>query len=108
MTQDKGKVTTSLNTVNWQSTGVINNIPLMHQRNDLNGNIGSGSGGEGHDAHNKRFVSRQTLAKSTFDQKQKMLDAMEGQRAAELALREILGSIKAAMYVVFPQQFTFL
>ncbi len=96
MNTEKGRVVTNLNSVNWQSTGVINNIPAIHQRNDLNGSVSSG-GETVHDSHNKRFVSRQALAKSTFDQKQKMLDAMEGQRAAELALREILGSIKAAM-----------
>jgi hypothetical protein len=37
------------------------------------------------------------LAKSTFDQKQKMVDALDNARAAELALREILGSIRAAV-----------
>lgn len=100
MTQEKGKVTTTLNQVNWQSTGVINNIPIMHQRNDLNGAPGlrGGESSEGM-AEGRRIVPRQIAAKNTFEQKQKMLDAMEGQRAAELALREILGSIKAAMYV---------
>lgn len=119
MTQEKGKVTTALNQVNWQSTGVINNIPLMHQQNNLNGgplSAGSGAGSVGSDgtmdlgngagqagigarpAGPGRTVSRQVAAKNTFEQKQKMLDAMEGQRAAELALRELLGSIKAAMY----------
>jgi hypothetical protein len=48
------------------------------------------------------MVSRQLLAKSTFDQKQKMVEALDNARAAELALREILGSIKAAVYVITP------
>lgn len=121
MTQEKGKVTTALNQVNWQSTGVINNIPLMHQQNNLNGgplsagsaagsvgsegtmDLGNGGGQAGVGARPAgpgRTVSRQVAAKNTFEQKQKMLDAMEGQRAAELALRELLGSIKAAMYVL--------
>lgn len=122
MTQEKGKVTTALNQVNWQSTGVINNIPLMHQQNNLNGgplsagiaagsvgsegtmDLGQGAsaGGNGGRPPVGRTVSRQVAAKNTFEQKQKMLDAMEGQRAAELALRELLGSIKAAMYVSPP------
>ena len=97
MTQEKGKVTTALNQVNWQSTGVINNIPIMHQRNDLNGGSNMATGVADGMAEGRRTVSRQIAAKNTFEQKQKMLDAMEGQRAAELALREILGSIKAAM-----------
>ena len=102
---DKGKTTTVLNQGSWQSTGVINNIPLMHQRNELNGMGGNAQGGEGGQVmetppgHGKRTVSRQMLAKSTFDSKQKVIEAIEGQRAAELALRELLGSIKAAMYV---------
>lgn len=41
-------------------------------------------------------MSKQMLAKSTFEQKQKMLDALDNARAAELALREVLGSIRAA------------
>ena len=90
MVDHKGKIKTSLNTATWHSTGVINNIPLVNQRNELNS--GEGSGGEV-----KRFPSRQMLAKSTFDQKQKMVEALDNARAAELALREILGSIKAAV-----------
>lgn len=115
MTQEKGKVTTALNQVNWQSTGVINNIPLMHQQNNLNGgplsagsatgsvgsegtmDLGNGGGQAARPAGPGRTVSRQVAAKNTFEQRQKLLDAMEGQRAAELALRELLGSIKAAM-----------
>lgn len=106
---DKGKTTTQLNQANWQSTGVINNIPIMHQRNELNGMGGNTPAPEGGQimetpTHGKRTVSRQMLAKSTFDSKQKVIEAMEGQRAAELALRELLGSIKAAMYVSLTTQ----
>lgn len=95
MVDHKGKVTTLLNTANWQSTGVINNIPFVHQRNELNNGDGNGNAGDG--TPGKRFVNRQMLAKSTFDQKQKMMEALDNARAAELALREILGSIKAAV-----------
>lgn len=90
MVDHKGKVKTSLNTATWHSTGVINNIPLVNQRNDLNSVDGS-------DRDGKRFQSRHMLAKSTFDQKQKMVEALDNARAAELALREILGSIRAAV-----------
>ena len=43
------------------------------------------------------MLFRSMLAKSTFDQKQKMVEALDNARAAELALREILGSIRAAV-----------
>jgi hypothetical protein len=33
------------------------------------------------------------LAKTTFEQKQKLIDALDNAKAAELALRELLGSI---------------
>lgn len=90
MVDHKGKVKTTLNVATWHSTGVINNIPLANQRNDLNS-------GEGSDREGKRFPNRHMLAKSTFDQKQKMVEALDNARAAELALREILGSIRAAV-----------
>jgi len=93
MVLDKGRVRTTLNQATWQSTGVINNIPHVNQRNEL-------SGGDTAEMQGKRFVSRQMLAKSTLDQKQKMMDALDTARAAELALREILGSIKAAVYAL--------
>jgi hypothetical protein len=91
MVDHKGKVKTRLNAASWHSTGVINNIPLVNQRNDLNSSEG------GSDREGKRFPNRHMLAKSTFDQKQKMVDALDNARAAELALREILGSIRAAV-----------
>jgi hypothetical protein len=90
MLDHKGKVKTTLNTATWHSTGVINNIPLVNQRNELNS-------GEASERDTKRFPNRQMLAKSTFDQKQKMVEALDNARAAELALREILGSIRAAV-----------
>lgn len=91
MLDHKGKVKTTLNAASWHSTGVINNIPLVNQRNDLNNGEGSS------DREGKRFPNRHMLAKSTFDQKQKMVEALDNARAAELALREILGSIRAAV-----------
>ncbi|OBT58773.1 hypothetical protein VE04_02085 [Pseudogymnoascus sp. 24MN13] len=100
MVDHKGKVKTTLNVATWHSTGVINNIPLANQRNDLNS-------GEGSDREGKRFPNRHMLAKSTFDQKQKMVEALDNARAAELALREILGSIRAAVATVQPHESPF-
>ena len=44
----------------------------------------------------RKTITRQMLAKTAFDQKKKLMEAMDTARAAELALREILGSIRAA------------
>lgn len=80
----------------WEATGVINDIP------------GKGSGdGEAAAETSKRptvgrTVSKQMAQKAQFDVKQKLADAMDNARAAELALREILGSWRSAKYVSTP------
>jgi hypothetical protein len=43
-----------------------------------------------------RSVSRHMLAKTTFEQKEKLVEALDNARAAELALRELMGSLRAA------------
>lgn len=90
-----GTVHTRFNHPNWESTGVMNDIPSMSR------NGGSKDNWDAEDdtrraMDGKRAMSKQMLAKSTFEQKQKMLDALDNARAAELALREVLGSIRAA------------
>jgi hypothetical protein len=118
MVEHKGKYKTMLNSASWHATGVMNNIPSVlpsrtefsegHGGRSGNGGAngtgnGSGSASPGPSEERKeirqRSVSRQ-LAKNSFEQKQKMIDALDTARAAELALREILGSIKAAAYVL--------
>lgn len=47
----------------------------------------------------QRTVSKQAAQKAQFDVKQKLADAMDTARAAELALRELLGSWRAAKSV---------
>jgi hypothetical protein len=93
-----------INKPSWESTGVINNIPPLR-----NGDSRSWDG-EDRDAGRRiegrnRSVSKQMLAKTTFEQKQKMIDALDNARAAELALRELMGSFRAAKYDPFPPQF---
>ncbi|XP_044716273.1 uncharacterized protein HRG_10447 [Hirsutella rhossiliensis] len=56
----------------WEATGVINDIP------------------------GRRTVSKQAAQKAQLDVKQKLADAMDTARAAELALRELLSSWRAA------------
>ena len=93
----KGKPKFFINKGTWESTGVMNNIPPPR-----NGDSRSWDG-EDRDANRRaegrsRSVSKQMLAKSTFAQKQKMIEALDDAKAAELALRELLGSFRAAKY----------
>jgi len=88
-----------LNKGTWESTGVMNNIPAIRN----GGSVRSLDGEERDSARRlesrNRSVSKQMFAKTTFDQKVKMADALDNARAAELALRELLGGIRAAKYV---------
>ncbi|TVY16683.1 hypothetical protein LARI1_G007416 [Lachnellula arida] len=92
-----GKPTYRINKPTWEATGVMNVIPPSRSGDSAP----SWDGGDERDAGRKvenraRSVSKQMLAKTTFEQKQKMIDALDNAKAAELALRELLGSIRAA------------
>lgn len=94
----KGKTNTFINKGTWETTGVMNNIPVPR------GSDSRSWDGEDREVPRRaeprsRSVSRQMLAKTTFEQKQKMIDALDNAKAAELALRELMGSIRAAKYV---------
>ncbi|ROW03026.1 hypothetical protein VMCG_05813 [Cytospora schulzeri] len=70
-----------------ETTGVINDIP----------DAGAGSGGP--DATRRTEVQRafnRHMMKSSLDVKQRVQDALDNARAAELALREIISSWRAA------------
>jgi hypothetical protein len=98
------KVRAIWNTPTWHSTGVMNDIPTPVRNGESNGHWDSGENDGTRKMEGKRTASRQMLAKSTFEQKQKMMDALDTARAAELALREVLGSLRAAKSVtVFPK-----
>ncbi|KAH8816072.1 hypothetical protein F5884DRAFT_774827 [Xylogone sp. PMI_703] len=84
-----------VNGATFETTGVINNIPAARNGDQRSWDGDSGDAGRRMDPRN-RSVSKQMLAKSTFEQKQKMLDALDHARAAELALRELVGGIRAA------------
>lgn len=81
--QDGGPIRTYLNKPNWQSTGVINNLPST-----LDNPIYSG----------RQSPSRRTSVKEEIIHKQNMLEERDRARAAELALREVLDSVQAAKY----------
>lgn len=76
----------------WEATGVINNIPPK----------GSADGEPSTENAKRpaagRTISKHMAQKAQFDSKQKLEDAMDTARAAELALREILGSWRSAKY----------
>ncbi|KAI0426252.1 hypothetical protein F5Y09DRAFT_70410 [Xylaria sp. FL1042] len=88
----------------WEATGVINDLP------PTTSNHGGGSGGAWESFRARASPSRETPArppnpqrapsrvaqKMQFDTKQRLADAMDTARAAELALRELLSSMRAA------------
>ena len=80
---DRAPVRTVLNRPNWQSTGVINDIPPVPREDE------SPFG---------RRPSRGRSVKEEIAQRQTALEERERARAAELALQEVLGSVKAAKY----------
>ena len=81
-----GSVSVGINKPNWTSTGVINDIPSAVE--------------DSHDGHGKRRESvRKGSVKEELTRKQVALEERDLARAAELALRDVLGNVKAAQYV---------
>ncbi|EQL04033.1 hypothetical protein OCS_00280 [Ophiocordyceps sinensis CO18] len=75
----------------WEATGVINDIPGRAPWDaDASQDIGR------RPSSMQRTVSKHAAQKAQFDVKQKLADAMDTARAAELALRELLSSWRAA------------
>jgi hypothetical protein len=89
-----GKPQFHINQASWEATGVINNIPTT--RNGRPVQSWDPEDGIRRSEGRNRSVSKQMLAKTTFEQKQKMMEALDNAKAAELALRELLGSLRAA------------
>lgn len=87
-----GKSRFLMNNASWEATGVMNNIPTARMGSWVGEERDGPRGLEGR----SRTVSKQLLAKSTFEQKQKIMEAMDTAKAAELALREVVGSFRAA------------
>ncbi|KAF4447011.1 hypothetical protein F53441_9409 [Fusarium austroafricanum] len=74
----------------WEATGVMNDIPKR-------GSWESDAASEPPKRPGmQRTVSKQAIQKAQFDVKQRLSDAMDTARAAELALRELLSSWRAA------------
>ena len=79
---DGGPVRLSLNRPNWQATGVINDLPPVIR--------------DPPSYSKPRNMMRRTSTKEEILKKQDALEERERGRAAELALREVLDSVKAA------------
>lgn len=71
----------------WEATGVMNDIP---------GKVADSAQDQTKRPAVQRTVSKQAIQKVQFDVKQKLADAMDTARAAELALRELVSSWRAA------------
>ncbi|KAG9233200.1 hypothetical protein BJ875DRAFT_53683 [Amylocarpus encephaloides] len=90
------KPTWKVNSPSWEATGVMNVIPAVRNGESVRSwDNDERDGGRKLDSR-QRSVSKQMFAKTTFEQKQKMMDALDNSKAAELALRELFGAIRAA------------
>lgn len=84
---DSGSLRTTLNRPGWQAAGTINNLPHVNR--------------EALTTYNKkRNPARRASVKEDLTRKQDALEERDRGRAAELALREVLGSVRAAKYVI--------
>lgn len=78
-----GPVKVSLNQANWQATGVINDLPPPTRESPSS-------------YHNRKDMMRRISVKANMSRKQDTQEERDQARAAELALQEVLGSVKAA------------
>lgn len=76
-------VRTYWNTANWQATGVINNLPPTPAEEQVA-------------QFQRRTSSRRASIKEDLSRRQSSLEERDRGRAAELALKEVLESVKAA------------
>ncbi|CAG8973102.1 hypothetical protein HYALB_00007579 [Hymenoscyphus albidus] len=90
------KTAWKINSAGWETTGVMNVIPNLRNGDSVRSWDSEDRDGARKLDNRGRSVSKQMLAKTTFEQKQKMMDALDNAQAAKLALREILGSVRAA------------
>ncbi|KAK5123630.1 hypothetical protein LTR85_002668 [Meristemomyces frigidus] len=99
-------VHTTLNAANWQATGVINNLPpRAPSRAPSREKAGTPTGQAQRIQEMRRNVNGERVQRPDYDRESrwKLQEAAEVGRAAELALREVLGSLEAAKKRVEPQ-----
>ncbi|OTA56272.1 hypothetical protein K449DRAFT_336729 [Hypoxylon sp. EC38] len=78
----------------WEATGVMNDIPARN--GELKNSPEDSNGQDSRRLPMQRAPSRTAVHKSQLDARQKLADAVDTARAAELALRELLSSWRAA------------
>ncbi|KAI1411043.1 hypothetical protein F5Y13DRAFT_66053 [Hypoxylon sp. FL1857] len=78
----------------WEATGVMNDIPARN--GELKNSPEDSNGQDSRRLPMQRAPSRTAIHKSQLDARQKLAEAMDTARAAELALRELLSSWRAA------------
>ncbi|KAI7157923.1 hypothetical protein KC349_g5230 [Hortaea werneckii] len=106
MREHRGPVQTSFNAPNWQATGVINDLPPRRPSSNPSQRHGEQFGQVQRiqqmrkDNAGNRVQRLETEDISTL----KLQEAAEVGRAAELALREIMGSLEAAKAKIEPKQ----
>ncbi|KAK4155719.1 hypothetical protein C8A00DRAFT_31472 [Chaetomidium leptoderma] len=89
----------------WEDTGVINGLAVRKGRASGDA-AGDGTGRGARSGLSQRSVSRQSL-KQQLDTRQQIQDAEDRSRAAELALRELLGSLRAAKHQIDDESMPF-
>jgi hypothetical protein len=82
------KMGVRFNKPGWESTGVINDLPPRLERLEPRSDA-------------RRELPKHHMLKSDLEQRQKIAEELENGRAAELALQEVLGSVRDARYVPF-------
>ncbi|KAK3110555.1 hypothetical protein LTR53_015028 [Teratosphaeriaceae sp. CCFEE 6253] len=103
MFREGDNVQTSFNTANWQATGVINNLP---PRAPSRSHAATPTGQAQRIEAMRRDATGHKIERPEYEGEDvsKLREDAEVGRAAELALREVLGSLEAAQRKVEPQE----
>ncbi|CCU82626.1 Hypothetical protein BGHDH14_bgh01593 [Blumeria hordei DH14] len=91
----RAKLSTYTNRGNWENAGMTNSILTPWSSDHRSWDEEDRDNIRKPDTRSLS-VSRKILAKTGIEQKQRMIDALDNAKAAELALREIVGSLRAA------------
>jgi hypothetical protein len=101
--KEGSQVQTSFNTASWHATGVINNLPPRGSSRN-NESAPSAQAQRMNDMRRDGSGQKAFRPSHDYDQMWKLQEDAEVGRAAELALREVLGSLEAAKRKVSPIQ----
>ena len=93
---------TWFNAPSWQATGVINNLPARAPSRDNNASPATGQAHRMHEMRRNPSGNRIERPEYVPEDIWKLQESAEVGRAAEMALREVLGSLEAAKKKVEP------